>query len=129
MTTREDVSQPSETCEDPYTAYKLARLHWKEAIGTFFWLIVALVAFVCFMLEDGTRLSNLGGLFFMLATVMFIYHCRAIAERKWDSPSLGCLGFLPVIGLLILVLLPGKKRRKDYYARRRKKLASWRSQS
>ena len=125
MTIQESLSKPSEIEDDPDVAYKLARLHWKEAIGIFSWLSIAIVALACFLLGDGARVSKLGALFLMMATVMLLYHSRAIAERKWDSPSIGFLGLLPVLGVLILVLLPGRKRSKDYYSRRRKKLASW----
>jgi hypothetical protein len=126
MTEQRNVSTPNETQPDPETAYKLARLHWNEAISLFLWLLIAIVTFICFMVEDGTRLSKLGGVFFMLATIMFVRHCCSVAKRKWDTPTLGFIGLLPVIGIIILILIPGRKTRRNYHAERRKKLASWR---
>lgn len=129
MQYQENVPKPAVNDIDPEMAYKLARLHWGEAIAVFSWLTISVVTSVIFFVAGDNRTSAIAGILFPIAIVFLIYHCRALAIRKWNAPAIGFLGLLPIIGVVILVALPGKPwqmKRTDYAARRRRKLASWR---
>ncbi len=58
--------------------------------------------------SGGQAAAILGGVFVLGSIAVFIWGCMSYARGKGQSPSLGFLKHLSIIGLVVLALVPEK---------------------
>ena len=80
-------------------------------IGVGLGLVIQLSKFI--LVNRGIISPDAGSAVWVLGTLIFVWGCMNYAEGKGASKSLGWLGLLSVIGLLILFFLPDRYKDED----------------
>lgn len=76
------------------------------------WLIYGFIVWIIGNIlrsgEIGISYKSLGDLTYLVGMLVFVYGCVLYVKAKGQHPAFGLLGFLSLLGLIVLFLLPDR---------------------